>query len=495
MLASELAAFRSAVGGWAERDMRARTLLAADSLGPAIATGDFRRIREFGDGCRDDGVRLTILSVAGGIIYDSSTSPVGGHRTRPEVEAARESSDHVGTAIRRSRTTGTEMFYCAQLTGESIVRLAVPLSRFYAPFQRARLGLVLAGLVGAASFLFIFIFTHQLRARIRERERQLAELRRAERFRSEFIANLTHEIKTPLTGILGAVDLLDGGDELPQDNRKTLYGLLRGESVRLNVLAQDILELAHLEEQQRDENHDFAPADLADIVRSVQMRLQPKADAANVRLVAGDLPPVTVPCDARLVEHAVANLVIDVVVFEYPAVFGHHQVEWCAFGHLRWGWALNKFLFRQMGNYPYRLTWTHMEGMDKSHESLLFIGFQVRPREIEFRRFVQGPEEIYDLYNNSANTVYAQNNYWKTATTQDAEGIENCISHKVDNPTLGEVIFTPFATEDLTAIDEAKATTPQTEAIYSLSGVKLTGLQKGLNIVRDGNKTIKVFGK
>ena len=103
--------------------------------------------------------------------------------------------------------------------------------------------------------------------------------------------------------------------------------------------------------------------------------------------------------------------------------------------------------------------------------------------------------EIYDLYNNSANTVYAQNNYWKTATTQDAEGIENCISHKVDNPTLGEVIFTPFATEDLTAIDEAKATTPQTEAIYSLSGVKLTGLQKGLNIVRDGNKTIKVFGK
>ena len=168
---------------------------------------------------------------------------------------------------------------------------------------------MLAGLVGAASFLFIFIFTHQLRARIRERERQLAELQRAERFRSEFIANLTHEIKTPLTGILGAVDLLDGGDDLPPDSRKTLYGLLRGESVRLNVLAQDILELAHLEEQQRDENHDFAPADLADIVRSVQMRLQPKADAANVRLVAGDLPSVTVPCDARLVEHAVANLV------------------------------------------------------------------------------------------------------------------------------------------------------------------------------------------
>jgi signal transduction histidine kinase len=239
-------------------------------------------------------------------MYDT-TPTFGGHRSRPEVEAALSSG--VGTAIRRSQTTGEEMFFCAQRAGEHVVRLAIPTSRFYAPFRRARLGLVLAGLVGAASFLFIFLFTRQLRARIRERERQLAELRRAERFRSEFIANLTHEIKTPLTGIIGAVDLLDGGDDLPPDSRKTLFGLLRGESVRLNALAQDILELAHLEEQQRDDNASFAPADLSDIARSVQMRLQPKADAAHVRLVLGDLPSVTVPCDARLVEHALSNLV------------------------------------------------------------------------------------------------------------------------------------------------------------------------------------------
>ena len=305
VLASELAAFRSAVGGWAERDMRARTLLAADALGDAIETGDFRRIREFGDSCRADGARLTILTAPGGVMYDT-TPTFGGHRSRPEVEAAISSG--VGTAIRRSQTTGEEMFFCAQRSGEHVVRLAIPTSRFYAPFRRARLGLILAGLVGAASFLFIFLFTHQLRARIRERERQLAELQRAERFRSEFIANLTHEIKTPLTGIIGAVDLLDGGDDLPPDSRKTLFGLLRGESVRLNALAQDILELAHLEEQQRDDNASFAPADLSDIARSVQTRLQPKADAADIRLVLGDLPPLSISCDARLVEHALSEV-------------------------------------------------------------------------------------------------------------------------------------------------------------------------------------------
>ena len=103
--------------------------------------------------------------------------------------------------------------------------------------------------------------------------------------------------------------------------------------------------------------------------------------------------------------------------------------------------------------------------------------------------------EIYDLYNNSGNTVYAQNNYWKTATAQTAEAIEKCISHKTDDETLGEVIFTPFATEDLTTIDEAKAATQQAEAVYSLSGIKLSALQKGINIVNMGNKTIKVIGK
>lgn len=102
---------------------------------------------------------------------------------------------------------------------------------------------------------------------------------------------------------------------------------------------------------------------------------------------------------------------------------------------------------------------------------------------------------IYDLYNNSGNTVYAQNNYWKTATAQTAEAIENCISHKTDDETLGEVIFTPFAANGLTAIEEAKTTTQHAEAIYSLSGVRLSGLQKGINIVNMGNKTIKVIGK
>ena len=51
---------------------------------------------------------------------------------------------------------------------------------------------------------------------------------------------------------------------------------------------------------------------------------------------------------------------------------------------------------------------------------------------------------LYDLYNNSANTVYAQGNTWNVEV-QDQESIEGVIYHKNDNSALGEVIFMPAA--------------------------------------------------
>lgn len=94
---------------------------------------------------------------------------------------------------------------------------------------------------------------------------------------------------------------------------------------------------------------------------------------------------------------------------------------------------------------------------------------------------------VYDLYNNSTNTVYAQGNFWKTAAEQTQEAIEDCIFHKADNESLGEVIFMPFA-ED-TGIDGVQAETAGTE-VYGISGMRLNGTafgQKGIVIVKKGD--------
>jgi len=270
--AVEQDAFRSAVVGWAERDLKVRTQLAASTLREPLATSDFRRLHEFSDECESDGVRLVVLSGSGGVFFDSLRSgaaePVSMYETAP--------------------------------CGEFLVRLGLPLERVLAPFNRAKAGFILAGFVGAAGVLLVFFFTYRQSVRLRE-------LARLERFRRDFIADVSHEIKTPLTGILGAVDLL--GD-CSEDRRGELLEMVRRESVRLNDLAQDILDLARLErEGQIIEKTEASPAD---IVQEALDGLSQKASAAGVSIESRAPSPTggsPILCDPRLVSQAISNLV------------------------------------------------------------------------------------------------------------------------------------------------------------------------------------------
>lgn len=97
---------------------------------------------------------------------------------------------------------------------------------------------------------------------------------------------------------------------------------------------------------------------------------------------------------------------------------------------------------------------------------------------------------LYDLYNNSTNTVYAQCNQWNV-TEQTEEQIEGVIFHKNDNSSLGEVIFMPAMA--YTSIDDVR-TTPSTGATYRIDGTPVNRhggnqLSKGIYII-DGKKQV-----
>ena len=310
-LVSETKAFRSAISEWAARDLAARTELAAEAISEPLLTGDFRRIREFGDECRKEGVRLTILSEPGGMIYDTFTKAAGDHGHCPEVLKAR--ANGVGVAFRPSDTTGEKCLYCARKTGRGFVRLSIPQTTVFAPVEKTRRTLILAGLVGACGILLLFLFIDRLLARYRalarerdEQARKLEEMRRDEEFRRAFVSDVTHEIKTPLTGILTAADMLQ---ECGDEERAMLVGMIRKESERLNGLVRDVLSLAQLEHAPEEAPHAFRPVELDDVVREVADRMRPKADSAGVELRVEADDPVECTCDARLVGQAVDNLV------------------------------------------------------------------------------------------------------------------------------------------------------------------------------------------
>ena len=289
---SETHSFRDAVFSWAQRDLESRTELASSTLEESVETGDFRRIHEFGADCSAKGVRLTVLSAPGGIVFDS-----------------------VGKG-----TPQEESIFVTRPCGEFRVRLGIPVSRVLAPYRRAQIGFLLAAIVGGTGVLSVLLFTFRQRARMRElaRERDaqrrlVEEMQKVESFRRDFIADVSHEIKTPLTGIIGAVDLLVSPEGLPPESRGRLLAMLKGEAERLNTLAQGILSLARLERDTASGAANFVLVDISEIVRDVVESLRVQAEKKGVTIRLSTPESCTAVCDGRLISSAVSNLLLNAI--------------------------------------------------------------------------------------------------------------------------------------------------------------------------------------
>ena len=135
-------------------------------------------------------------------------------------------------------------------------------------------------------------------------------MRKLEAFRRDFISNVTHEIKTPVTGILGAVDVLaDGGHGLDERDRQELLKVLRDQSVRLGALVEDILQLARLEKAEAARTAEFAVCNVGDIVETAVNLVRPLAERSGIAIGVERPPVLNRSCDPRLIESAVSNLV------------------------------------------------------------------------------------------------------------------------------------------------------------------------------------------
>lgn len=177
-------------------------------------------------------------------------------------------------------------------------------------------GAALAALLGMSVFAVAFFAVRRTRAKLLQltverdaKERLLVEMRKLEKFRREFVSNVTHEIRTPLTGIMGAVDVLAEDASLAPEDRAAMLKVLKEQSVRLDKLAQDILSLARIEHSEDGGKWNFAVCDLSDVMKSVFALMRPKAAACGVGLVLLRNDRVPVVCDAARIEEAVQNLV------------------------------------------------------------------------------------------------------------------------------------------------------------------------------------------
>ncbi len=306
VLVIQTRSFSRVVDALAESDIRERTEFAAATLAKPLSNGDITAVKAFCDAKQRQGIRVTVVNPDGSVMYDTD-SATGNHLSREEIHQAFAGAS--GMVLRRSETLGSYQLYCARRAGDRVVRLAVPYNGVQEPVRLARHGLVTAGLVGALVVTLIFIFTRNLSGRIDEQARALETAEANERFRREFTANVAHELKTPLTAIIGAVEMIGDGSELQDAERTELMDIVHDQAKRLNSLVKDVLSLAQIEREQGEEHRNFVRVPLEKIVDTVATLEAARARQSHITLAVTRCDNAVVNGDPHLLEQVIVNLV------------------------------------------------------------------------------------------------------------------------------------------------------------------------------------------
>lgn len=136
------------------------------------------------------------------------------------------------------------------------------------------------------------------------------ELDRAERVRQEFISNVSHEIQTPLTSIIGfATALADG--EVEEVRRREYLDIIRTEGERLSTLSDNLLRLAALDDARAPRLESYR---LDRQLERIALAAEPQLRKRRLELVT-DLFPQEVTGDEALLDHVFTNLLQNAVKF------------------------------------------------------------------------------------------------------------------------------------------------------------------------------------
>lgn len=140
-------------------------------------------------------------------------------------------------------------------------------------------------------------------------------LRRLEAVRREFVANASHELKTPIAAIKGYVEALsDGAVEDPGQARQFLQ-VIAGQTERLESIVNDLLVLSRIEHEETGGGFALDMRPLAPVVQSAIQTCSAAAASRGVTVAVACDPALSARVNARLIEQALVNLIDNAIKF------------------------------------------------------------------------------------------------------------------------------------------------------------------------------------
>ncbi|MCK4563380.1 MAG: HAMP domain-containing protein, partial [Verrucomicrobia bacterium] len=298
--------------------------------------------------------RFTLVAPDGTVLGDSNQQPAAmeRHENRPEIQVALKGG--TGNDTRHSQTLGKEMMYVAVPLKDGrgnvvyAVRASLPMTVIDETLKTMTIKIVIAALLtgGLAMLICIFAakritaplesindaarhfarhdFKHRIPSQPNRELDQLAEslnemaeqLSYLETVRSDFVANVSHELKTPITSIKGFVETLLSGDWNHDPDVLRFLEIINQQSGRLNAIIDDLLTLSRLEQKEGLVLKE--PCGLASVLDNAITLCQLHAEKKNIAIAMDCPEELTLTINAPLIEQALVNLIINAVKYSEP---------------------------------------------------------------------------------------------------------------------------------------------------------------------------------
>lgn len=246
--------------------------------------------------------RITVIDTAGNVLYDSNKGiTFENHLQRPEVQAALKGE--IGEDIRTSDSLGTKMFYYAEKVNGKILRIAKKFDTVWVTALRILPIILVTGLIMLIiAYLLAKILVNKIIVPINqinlanplERknydeiipllasiEKQNIEKEKVDTMRKEFSANVSHELKTPLTSISGFAELIKDGIVQKQDIQNFAERIYN-EAQRLIALIDNIILISKLDEDKVSIEKE--EVNLFSLIMEICARLNPVACQKDVHI-------------------------------------------------------------------------------------------------------------------------------------------------------------------------------------------------------------------
>ena len=252
----------------------------------------------------DERTRITQIDENGDVLYDSSSEEIDmeNHGAREEIKEALASG--TGESERVSDTLGRELYYYAVLLDDgTVLRVAKSMDNLAMTALNVLpvMGVLAVIMIGFALMLAKWQ-TQKLIKPINElnletplentiyeeltpllvaMDKQNKEKEAVSNMRKEFSANVSHELKTPLTSISGYAEIMKNGMVRPADIPVFSERIYR-EARRLITLVEDIIKLSKLDEESVELEKE--EVDLYDLTMEIVSRLSPQASQKHIRM-------------------------------------------------------------------------------------------------------------------------------------------------------------------------------------------------------------------